>query len=165
MYNNDDKKDSESTDFDYYPTSGRSSKKIWIIAIGFLLIAVAVLYIAIYNPGIFKKHKPAIVATEATKSDSAQTVIPDSLAYHPSDYASLNIPSKDDKFHIIAGVFVIEKNANNYMDVLKGKGFDPKILLKRGEYNFISIFSCATFKEATSKYRSIDGIPVWIMKY
>lgn len=164
MYNNDTK-NSESSDIDYYPNSGRSSKKIWIIAIAFLLVAVSVLYIAIYNPGVFKKHNPTPITNEEVKSDSGQKVIPDSLTYNPSEYANLNIPSKDNKFHIIAGVFVIEKNASNYMDELKGKGFDPKIVLKRGEYNFISIFSFPTFKEANSKYKSIDGIPIWIMKY
>jgi hypothetical protein len=164
MYNNDDKRDSESSDFDYYPNSGRSSKKIWIISIGFLLVASAILYFAIYNPGIFKKDEPTILANEVVKNITDQ-ITPDTLSYKPSEYPTLSSSSQDNKFHIIAGVFVIEKNANAYMDQLKGKGFDPKIVLKRGEYNFISIFSFPTFKEANSKYKSIDGIPIWIMKY
>lgn len=146
-------------------------KPVWrILVIGLLvigLVAAGVYYGFINRPAFLTKQNTGIIATDtATIAESRQEVLPETkVEPAPVIDESAASTSTQNKYHIIAGAFIVEKNASAFMQQLQKSGYDPKIVLKRNEYSFVSIFSFETFKEANEKYHSISGMPVWIMKY
>jgi len=68
----------------------------------------------------------------------------------------------------VGGSFKAEENANNYLIELKGKGFEPFALGKRGNFYIIGIGKYNTEKEALeAKRKFMDDNPksgLWVMK-
>lgn len=164
MYDSKNENQTSFNDDDYQYYNRRPVWKIILISLGVLVVAAAVYYFFLQNP---KSPQDEIIdtvdTTLATKPNPVvitETVTPDTQTLETT-------PASGNRFHIIAGAFVIEKNANAYMEELQKKGYSPRIILKKNEYSFISLFSYPTFKEANAKYKELEnqGFPIWIMKY
>jgi hypothetical protein len=71
------------------------------------------------------------------------------------------------KFHIIAGVFSVEKNAEKQVQHLKQQGYDARIVRKIGNNCYVSYSSFSTKEEAQAKLKSIQstGSTGWIVKF
>lgn len=155
---------SSTPTLDYSDYDRKSKLKIILISFAVLAIAsVGVYFLYMKNPGFFKKEMvqtPVAVAKVVPKAEVITTAAPSN---NPAPVNTI----EGSKYHIIAGAFIVEKNATAFMEDLKKKGYDPKVVLKRNEYSFISIFSFPTFEEANSKFKSFQGsgMPVWIMKH
>ncbi len=147
-------------DYQYY-----EKKPIWkiiFIILGVAVIAAIVYFIFIKDPGFSHNDIAEVVDTTAVAQPQAapvETPVPTVTESQPV--------AKGNRYHIIAGAFIMEKNASTYMEELQKKGYNPQIILKKNEYSFISLFSYPTFKEANSKYKELEnqGFPIWIMKY
>jgi cell division septation protein DedD len=146
-------------DYQYY-----DKKPIWkiiFIILGIAVVAAIVFFVFIKEPKFSHNEITETVdTTMVTKPQPAPVQEPDPVVMESRTAAG-------NKFHIIAGAFIVEKNASAYMEELEKKGYNPQILLKKNEYSFISLFSYPTFKEANSKYKELEnqGFPIWIMKY
>lgn len=147
-------------DYQYY-----DKKPVWkiiFIVLGVAVVAAIVYFFFIKEPKFSHNDIPAIAdTTTVAKPQSAPVQEPVEPATADQNLTTGN------KYHIIAGAFVVEKNASAYMEELQKKGYNPQIILKKNEYSFISLFSYPTFKEANAKYKELEnqGFPIWIMKY
>lgn len=161
---NENGRDSSEIDYDYYEK--KSKGKIILIVLALLAIAGVTYFVFIKNPHFFSKEET--VASVPDTSDAVKAVpIPEPVTQPEPAVENSSKSSAGNKYHIIAGAFVVEKNADAFMQELQKKGYSPQVVLKRNQYNFISIFSYPTFKEANSKYKSLEssGMPIWIMKH
>lgn len=147
-------------DYQYY-----ERKPIWKIL--FIILGIVALGAAVYFIFIKEPHIPEeeIVVSHDTTMVAKPQPVPEPEPVAPPVFESNS--AAGNKYHIIAGAFIIEKNATAYMDDLQKKGYSPQIILKKNEYNFISLYSYPTFKEANAKYKELEnqGFPIWIMKY
>jgi hypothetical protein len=161
---NENGRDSSEIDYQYYEK--RPTGKIILIVLALLAIAGVTYFVFIKNPNLFSKEETVSAAPDTSDAVKAQPV-PDLLPESEPEVVSTPKPAAGNKYHIIAGAFIVEKNADAFMQELQKKGYSPQVILKRNQYNFISIFSFPTFKEANSKYKSLEnsGMPIWIMKY
>lgn len=146
-------------DYQYY-----EKKPIWkiiFIILGIAVVAAIVYFFFIREPKFNQNDIVEIVDTTAI-------VKPQPAPVQETEPAETeNYAAAGNKYHIIAGAFIVEKNAAAYMEELQKKGYNPQIILKKNEYSFISLFSYPTFKEANNKYKELEnqGFPIWIMKY
>lgn len=157
---------SSDTEFDYYSPERSPWKRIVIIII-LVLVVLSVVGYLIFSKGHYfwdREVKPVAISAPATTPKDTTTIQPEPETFNTD--VSTNTASGN-KYHIIAGAFIVEKNANNFVEELQKKGYQPQIVLERNNYRFVGIFSYPTFKEANEKYKSLqsDGIPIWIMKY
>lgn len=158
--------DNNNFQSDYY---AYTPKKPILKIVLFSLLALALLsggayYMYTKHPHLLSKNKSGIVTSHNQKKvEPVKTAEPAPTVVNSEIQPNTN---GNYKYHIIAGAFVVEKNAASFMEDLQKKGYDPQIVLKRNEYSFISIYSCATLKEANTKYKNLEGsgMPLWIMK-
>jgi hypothetical protein len=153
-------------EFSRYEKS-RKGKVVMIIVAIVILLGSAAYFVFLKNPEILSfLHKSANSADTSVVSVPATVSTPKTESLPAVDNTTPLSDAKN-KYHIIAGAFVVDKNANAFMQDLKSKGYDSKVVLKRNEYSFISIFSYPTFKEANDKFKTLGntGMPIWIMKY
>lgn len=164
MFSNENSQNTSSS-FDYDPPRESPLKRIIIIGLIIVVILLIAGYLAFNKGPYFWESKKAPVEA-VTAVDSTADSKHEIYDVKTPELVNQNT-NENNKFHIIAGAFIVDKNASAYMDELRKKGYEPKIILKRNNYSFISIFSYPTFKEANSKYHSLqkDEIPIWIMKY
>jgi len=168
MFENVPKSQNEDKSFndDYYPPKERSVKKVLVISFLLIILVAAGIYFAfLKEPNFFSRNEDIPDEMPVVKKEVSA---PSSMVTEPEVQSSVaSIDNSKNKFHIIAGAFVVEKNAAAFMETLEQKGFEPKIVLKRNQYSFISVYSCPTFKEANYKFKSFEGtgMPVWIMRY
>jgi flagellar basal body-associated protein FliL len=155
-------------DFDYYSPQQSPLKKIIIIILLVVVVLSVVGYLIFSKGHYFWDREVTPVATSVPKittpKDTGDKAQPEPATFNTNVTADV---SSENKYHIIAGAFIVEKNADNFMDELTKKGYQPKVVLERNNYRFVGIFSFPTFKEANEKYKSLqsEGIPIWIMKY
>jgi hypothetical protein len=157
-------KNASADDFSY--DERKPFGKILMVSLAVIVLAAGVYFGFINRPAFLTRHNN-VLAVDTVMADSKPEVIPETKIEPVSVAASTAAPAANNKYHIIAGAFVVEKNASNFIQQLQKNGYDPKVILKRNEYSFVSIFSFPTYKEANEKYHSLEdsGIPVWIMKY
>ncbi len=146
-------------DYQYY-----EKKPVWkiiFVVLGVAVVAAIVYFIFIKEPK-FNHNDIAEIADTTTVAKPQSAPVQESVEPATADQ---NLTTG--KYHIIAGAFIVEKNASAYMEELQKKGYNPHIILKKNEYSFISLFSYPTFKEANAKYKELEnqGFPIWIMKY
>ncbi len=70
-------------------------------------------------------------------------------------------------FHIISGSFLIPGNADKQKAMLEQKGYSPKIIRRKNEFFYVSIFSYPTREqaiEAMRKLRKELDLPLWILE-
>lgn len=167
MFENAPISQSQSDEYSYH-----ERKPVWKIIVITLIIlvlaSVAVYYVVTKHPHLFSKKNDSF--SSDTTSVAASKPVPAKIEENtsPAVYSASPVNTNvNNKYHIIAGAFVVEKNATAFMAELQKKGYEPQIVLRRNEYSFISIFSFPTFKEANNKIKTFEGtgMPVWIMKY
>lgn len=154
-------------EFSRYEKS-RKGRVALIIAAIVILLGSAGYFVFLKNPEILAFfHKTENSADTNVVSVPKTVLIPKTDSVALTDNIAPSFSDTKNKYHIIAGAFVVDKNAKAFMQDLKNKGYDSKVVLKRNEYSFISIFSSPTFKEANDKFKTLGntGMPVWIMKY
>ena len=156
---------SSDTEFDYYSPESSPWKKIVLIIILAVVVLSVVGYL-IFSKGHYfwdREVKPIAAVPKAAPKDTVEKIQSEPAIFD----TNVSTNTAGNKYHIIAGAFIVEKNADNFMEELQKKGYQPQIVLERNNYRFVGIFSFPTFKEANEKYKSLqnDGIPIWIMKY
>lgn len=84
----------------------------------------------------------------------------------PADVPSISTPSNGN-YHIIANVFKVESNANDYVSEMTGKGYSSKIVCTKNEHHFVSIGSYSDLKSAQAELNSVssDFSGAWVYKY
>lgn len=104
---------------------------------------------------------PEQEVTEGLKADSAGIVATDVEKQKVTDTGST-------KFYLVGGSFKEEENAENYLIELKGKGFEPFHLGKRGNFYIVGIGTYKTEAEAVAAKREFTennvGSGAWILE-
>ena len=108
-----------------------------------------------------------IIKSDSTVTDSIPEPSQDSSLTYKIDTSLvetvvINIP----KFILVGGSFKAEENAENYLEQLKDKGFEPFHLGKRGNFYIVGIGKYNTEKEALTAKRNFNeespNSGVWI---
>ncbi len=146
---------------------GKRGGSIWAWIFGGLLLAlVALILLSYFGNGFFcgiqKKPKTEVVAPvvepviEEVEVTSEEVII-----------ENLQQSAPRHRFHVIAGSFSIEKNADNYMKKIQREFPElkvEKIVNPRNGYWMVSIFSAPTERQAYNKinmYWDID-LNIWV---
>ncbi|NJO68532.1 MAG: hypothetical protein HC830_03960 [Bacteroidetes bacterium] len=113
MNDKENNRHEESDSYDYYPYRKRSRKKVWFIVTSLVVLVAIVLYFAfLNNPNFLRQDNNHPFVSTPAVSDSlairdSATSVPE--VYQEIESASITTPTSSGKYHIIAGVFVIEK--------------------------------------------------------
>jgi len=70
-------------------------------------------------------------------------------------------------FYIISGSFLIPGNADKQKAMLEKKGYSPKIIRKKNEFFYVSLFSYPTKEQAIAEMRKLRrelDLPLWILE-
>ncbi|SHF56721.1 hypothetical protein SAMN05444274_106213 [Mariniphaga anaerophila] len=110
-----------------------------------------------------QQEEPPVLAT-----DSVATPAIDSVKTEPGTMDSLNFVKIDSsKFYLVGGSFVEAKNAEEYFQHMKAKGFEPFFLGKRGNFFLVGLETYNNETEAYgAQYNFLDKHPgsgVWVL--
>lgn len=75
--------------------------------------------------------------------------------------------SEEGNYHIISGSFLIPGNADKQKAMLEKKGYSPKIVRKKNEFFYVSLFSYPTREQAVAEMRKLRkelDLPLWILE-
>jgi hypothetical protein len=105
-------------------------------------------------PPAEKEAQPAIIPAENTGSIS-------------SVYLQDNKTNQITGYHIIAGSYLVPKNAERQQKILENKGFKSIILPPQGNYYMVSLGSYKSIEQVTevmNSLRPVLDIPLWVKK-
>lgn len=134
----------------------------WVI-MGFIAAALVVCAVVCYKNGLPCLGRKAAPVTETHIAAPAPDA--DSLAAARDD-AARAVPAAP-RFHVIAGAFAIESNADNFIATLKRDYPEltpEKVVNPANGYNMVSIYQAPTEREARGKmnlYWDVD-LNLWI---
>lgn len=83
----------------------------------------------------------------------------------PKEFVAVNKPeSKTNKFYLVAGSFIDKENAEQYIDKMKKKGFEPILIPFVDSYFRVAIFSSPIKEEVVSYKNTLKGVSfkTWI---
>ncbi len=143
----------------------RNGGPIWLWVLGGILLAAVALILCSYFGngflGIQKKPKAVEVVAPVVEPVVEETVAEDVII------ENLKQSAPQHRFHVIAGSFSIEKNADNYVKKIQREHPEltvEKIVNPRNGYWMVSIFSAPTERQAYNKlnmYWDID-LDIWV---
>ncbi len=147
--------------------TSRKSSPLWVwIIIGVVVALLLVAGLVCWKTGVFGgKEKPVVetvVVPAAQPAVDTQPAAPDT-----ADTATTTPTTSGPRFHVIAGAFSIESNADNFIAKLKREHPEltvEKIVNPDNGFNMVSIFQSPTRRAASSKmnlYWDID-LYLWI---
>ncbi|MFN5417345.1 MAG: SPOR domain-containing protein [Flavobacteriia bacterium] len=110
------------------------------------------------------------VALEQEEENSAETIVETAESENPEkevekiEKTEVKTPSGDLSFHIIAGSFGVEENANRLAKKYAAAGKNASVLGKFDDMYLVSYESFATKEEAISALKSSE-VKGWVFKY
>jgi len=115
--------------------------------------------------------QPAVVDEDSTEMEqSVQTEQPEMIPEEPAVKEEVTPPAVtgEKKYYIVAGCFEIEQNADNYVTLLRNKGYDSKKFRMIGRLHAVSFQAYSSKNEAIRKLYEIRETVepnAWLLYY